>query len=98
MLALPAALMFAAGGAADAGETAALERLWSRVRDSGGQVVMSLDRGAAIWPQASERRVRTIVAPVGVAWLGAHVLYLEEFIEDAPQPPRRAAVLALRPA
>ena len=48
--------------------------------------------------EASERRVRTIVAPVGVAWLGAHVLYLEEFIEDAPQQPRRQLLLQLEPA
>jgi len=98
MLALPAALMIAAGGAADAGDAATLERVWSGVRDSSEQVVMSLDRGAAQWPQASERRVRTIVAPVNVTWLGAHVLYLEEFIEDDPQQPRRQLLLQLEPA
>ena len=98
MLALPAALMIAAAGAADAGDAAKLERVWSGVRDSSEQVVMSLDRGAAQWPQASERRVRTIVAPVNVTWLGAHVLYLEEFIEDDPQQPRRQLLLQLEPA
>jgi hypothetical protein len=98
MLALPAALMVAAGGAADAGDVAALARVWSGVRDSSEQVVMSLERGAALWPQSSERRVRTIVAPVNVAWLGAHVLYLEEFIEDDPQQPRRQLLLQLEPA
>ena len=90
--------MIAAGGAADAGDAATLERVWSGVRDSSEQVVMSLDRGAAQWPQASERRVRTIVAPVNVTWLGAHVLYLEEFIEDDPQQPRRQLLLQLEPA
>jgi hypothetical protein len=98
MLALPAALMIAAGGVADAGDAATLERVWSGVRDSSEQVVMSLDRGAAQWPQAGERRVRTVVAPVNVAWLGAHVLYLEEFIEDDPQQPRRQLLLQLEPA
>src|SRR6516164_2348674 len=98
MLALPAALMIAAGGAADAGDAATLERVWSGVRDSSEQVVMSLDRGAAQWPEASERRVRTIVAPVNLTWLGAHVLYLEEFIEDDPQQPRRQLLLQLEPA
>ena len=58
---------------------------------------MSLDRGAALWREASERRVRTIVAPVSVGWLGAHVLYLEEFIEDDPQEPLRQLLLQLEP-
>jgi hypothetical protein len=98
MLALAAALMIAAGGAADAGDAAALERVWSGVRDSNEQVVMSLDRGAAEWPQASERRVRTVVTAVKLGWLGAHVLYLEEFIEDDPQQPRRQLLLQLEPA
>ena len=98
MLALPAALMIAAANPADAGDAATLERVWSGVRDSSEQVVMSLDRGAAQWPQATERRVRTIVAPVNVTWLGAHVLYLEEFIEDDPQQPRRQLLLQLEPA
>ncbi len=98
MLALPAALIVAAAGAAETGEVAALERVWSRVRDSSEQVVMSQDRGAALWPQASERRVRTVVAPVSVSWLGAHVLYLEEFMEDDPELPRRQILLQLEPA
>src|ERR1700686_5659106 len=85
----------AAGGGAD---VVALQRLWSGVRDSSEQVVMSVDRGATLWPQTSERRVRTIVAPVSVAWLGAHVLYLEEFLEDDPEDPRRQLLLGLEPA
>jgi hypothetical protein len=68
------------------------------VRDSSEQVVMTLERGAALWPQASEGRVRTIIAPVDLAWLGPHVLYLEEFIEDDPQRPRRQLLLQLEPA
>jgi hypothetical protein len=88
----------AAAGVADSADVAALERLWSGVRDSSEQVVMSLDRGAALWPQAAEIRVRTVVAPVAVAWLGAHVLYLEEFLEDDPGEPRRQLLIALEPA
>ena len=95
MLALSAALLMAAAGAADPGDVIALERTWSGVRDSSEQVVLTLERGAALWPQASERRVRTIVAPVELAWLGGHVLYLEEFIEDDPQQPRRQLLLQL---
>jgi hypothetical protein len=96
MLVLLAAWL-AGAGAADASDVAALERVWSGARDSSEQVVMSLERGAALWSDASERRVRTIVAPVSVAWLGAHVLYLEEFIEDDPQKPRRQLLLQLEP-
>ncbi len=97
MAALPGMLL-AAAAAADGADVEALQRLWSGVRDSSEQVVMSVDRGAALWPQASEQRVRTIVAPVSVAWLGAHVLYLEEFLEDDPEDPRRQLLLALEPA
>jgi hypothetical protein len=96
MLALLAAWL-AGAGAADASDVVTLERMWSGVRDSSEQVVMSLDRGAALWETASDRRVRTIVAPVSIAWLGAHVLYLEEFIEDDPQEPRRQLLLQLEP-
>ena len=82
--------MLAGGrGAADGGDVAALQHLWTGVRDSSEQVVMSLERRAALWPQQSERRVRTVVAPVASPWLGAHVLYLEEFLEDQPEAPRR---------
>ena len=96
MLALLAAWL-AGAGAADANDVAALERMWSGVRDSSEQVVMSLHRGAARWPESSERRVRTVVAPVNIVWLGAHVLYLEEFIEDDPEEPRRQLLLQLEP-
>jgi CpeT/CpcT family (DUF1001) len=91
-------LAVVAAVAADGGDVAALERVWSGVRDSSEQVVMSLDRGAALWPQGGELRVRTIVAPVNVPLLGLHVLYLEEFIEDDPQQPRRQLLLRLEPA
>lgn len=85
--------------AAPAGDTdvGALERLWSGVRDSSEQVLMSLEPEAPPWPQSTERRVRTVVAPVDLAWLGAHVLYLEEFLEDEPQQPRRQVLIALEP-
>ena len=57
MLAFLAAWL-AGAGAADAGDVAALERTWSGVRDSSEQVVMSPERGAARWHEASEQRVR----------------------------------------
>jgi hypothetical protein len=87
----------AVAAAAEADDVAALQRLWSGVRDSSEQVVMSLERAPTQWPESSERRVRTIVAPVSIAWLGAHVLYLEEFIEDDPEEPRRQLLLQLEP-
>ena len=74
-------VLVAAAAAAD-GDVASLEHVWSGVRDSSEQVVMSVDAPPTAWPQANERRVRTVVAPVDIAWLGAHVLYLEEFLED----------------
>jgi hypothetical protein len=87
----------AAVGAADGGDVVLLQQLWSGVRDSSEQVVINLDRDTTLWAQ-SERRVRTVVAPVSAAWLGAHVLYLEEFLEDDPQQPRRQLLVQLEPA
>jgi hypothetical protein len=91
------AVWVAAVAATDAGDVTVLERLWSGVRDSTEQVVMSPERGAALWRQTEEQRVRTVVAPVSVPGLGAHVLYLEEFLEDDPQEPRRQLLLQLEP-
>jgi len=83
--------------AADPVDVVTLERLWTGVRDSSEQVLLSLGREAAPWPQISERRVRTVVTPVAVPWLGEHVLYLEEFLEDEPQQPRRQVLIGLEP-
>jgi hypothetical protein len=94
MAALLGALV-AAAGMADAGEVAALERLWSGVRDSSEELVMTAQHGAERWTQATQLRVRTVVAPVKLAWLGAHVLYLEEFLEDDPRQPRRQLLVLL---
>lgn len=87
-----------AAAAVDGGEVAALQQLWSGMRDSSEQVVYSTEGDGLPWPLESERRVRTVVAPVKLPWLGAHVLYLEEFLEDAPEQPRRQLLLALEPA
>ena len=90
--------LVAAAGMADAGEVAALERLWSGVRDSSEELVMTAQRGdAARWTQATQLRVRTVVAPLELAWLGAHVLYLEEFLDDDPRQPRRQLLVLLEP-
>jgi hypothetical protein len=97
-LASALAVAFAAAApAADTADVVALERLWAGVRDSSEQVVLSLGRGATPLRESSERRVRTVVTPLGVPWLGAHVLYLEEFLEDEPQYPRRQVLIALEP-
>jgi CpeT/CpcT family (DUF1001) len=82
---------------AESADVVALERLWSGVRDSSEEVLMGLDRDGAPWLQMGERRVRTVVAPVSVGWLGPHVLYLEEFLEDEPQHPRRQVLIDLEP-
>ena len=75
----------------------ALEASWTGVYDDLEQVVF--DAGASsglLLP--TDQRVRTIVTPVGLPWLGAHVLYLEEFLHDDPQSVRRHVLLVLLPA
>ncbi len=76
----------------------ALQQLWSGVRDSSEQVLVSGDSGINSWPDSSERRVRAIVAPVALPWLGSHVLYFEEFLHDDPDNLRRQLLVKLEPA
>jgi hypothetical protein len=91
-------LAFRLGGAAAGTDVEALEQLWSGIRDSSEQVVVSGDTGINSWPESSERRVRAVVAPVSVPWLGAHVLYFEEFLHDDPDNLRRQLLVKLEPA
>ena len=96
-------LMFAGCAAAAAAGTGAdtdvemLQRLWPGVRDSSEQMIVNTDRGAVGWIDSVERRARTIVAPIELPWLGDHVLYLEEFLQDEPDQLRRQLVLQLKP-
>ncbi len=76
----------------------ALQQLWSGVRDSTEQVVVSSDTSITSWPDSSERRVRAVVEPVALPWLGPHVLYLEEFLHDDPDNLRRQLLVKLEPA
>jgi CpeT/CpcT family protein DUF1001 len=86
------ATLAAAGAAAD---VATLEKFWQGVHDSSEQTVVNTDRGIVGWTESLERRVRTVVAPVNLPWLGPHVLYLEEFLQDEPDQVRRQVLLVL---
>ncbi|MFL6604708.1 MAG: CpcT/CpeT family chromophore lyase [Steroidobacteraceae bacterium] len=101
MLLAGLAAMVTAGPIAIAGaggDVDTLEKLWPGVRDSTEQVYVSSDPNVAAWGEGSERRVRTIIAPVEAPWLGQHVLYLEEFLHDDPESIRRQLLLDLQPA
>ena len=87
-----------ATGAAPVADLDSLEKLWSGVHDSSEQVVVSSETGITSWPESSERRVRAIVEPVTVPWLGSHVLYYEEFLHDDPDNLRRQLLVKLEPA
>jgi hypothetical protein len=72
----------------------ALMRLWPGVRDSSEEVIVSPERGAALALGDHEPvRVRTVVTRVNLPWLGARVLYLEEFLHDQPSVLRRQLLL-----
>ena len=88
----------AAGAGAGAGsDVERLEKLWPGLHDSTEQTVVNSQRGLASWTEGVEHRVRTVVAPITVPWLGPHVLYLEEFLQDEPDQLRRQLVLQLEP-
>jgi hypothetical protein len=89
--------MALATGTAARTDVDALQQLWSGIRDSSEQVVVSGDAGVTSWPESSERRVRAVVQPVALPWLGSHVLYLEEFLHDDPDNLRRQVLMTLEP-
>jgi hypothetical protein len=88
------------GQAPDAGSAqatvAALVEVWSGTYDDLEQVIFDA-RGLSPLVSDDTRRIRTIVAPVTLPWLGKSVLYLEEFVEDDPDDPRRQVLLWLAP-
>jgi CpeT/CpcT family (DUF1001) len=92
-----AGVMALAAGTAAGTDVDALQQLWSGIRDSSEQVVVSGDTGITTWPESSERRVRAVVQPVAVPWLGSHVLYFEEFLHDDPDNLRRQVLVKLEP-
>jgi hypothetical protein len=94
---LVAGLLALAAGAASGADVEALEQLWSGIRDTSEQVVVSAEGGISPWPDGADRRVRTVVSPVDLPWLGSHVLYLEEFLHDEPDDLRRQLLVKLEP-
>lgn len=72
----------------------ALVQVWPGVRDSNEQVVFAEDEGLpTLLDDEDPVRVRTLVARVHVPWLGARILYLEEFLHDQPSVLRRQLLL-----
>jgi hypothetical protein len=92
---LTGALLGCAGVAAAAGPTDITElmRLWSGVHDSAVQVI--LDDHSPQAAAADVSRLRTVIEPVDLPWLGPAVLYLEETLHDVPGAPRRQVLLRL---
>jgi hypothetical protein len=88
-----AAIATVAAGAG--GDVALLEKLWPGLHDSTEQTVVNSEHGLVAWTEGLEHRVRTVVAPVQVPWLGPDVLYLEEFYQDEPDQLRRQLLLQL---
>jgi hypothetical protein len=68
-------------------------RLWSGVHDSAVQVI--LDDHSPQAAAADLSRLRTVIEPVDLPWLGSTVLYLEETPHDVSGVPRRQVLLRL---
>ncbi len=74
-------------------EIADLMRLWAGVHDSAVQVI--LDDHSPQAAAADVSRLRTVIEPVELPWLGPTVLYVEETLHDVPGAPRRQVLLRL---
>lgn len=68
-------------------------RLWPGVHDSSEETVVERDRPPLALEDNEPTRVRTVVSRVNLPWLGARVLYLEEFLHDQPSVLRRQLLL-----
>jgi hypothetical protein len=71
----------------------ALVQVWPGVRDSSEHIVVSPDAQAPAFEDDETVRVRTVVSRVHLPWLGARILYLEEFPHDQPSALRRQLLL-----
>jgi len=80
-----------------AGLIAALTADWSGIHDNLEQITIDASSDSALLTEDTQR-VRTLVVPLSLPWLGAHVLSLEEFLHDDPEHPRRLLLLTLEPA
>jgi hypothetical protein len=74
-----------------------LTETWAGMFDTAEQLVYGGQSESELARDDEERRVHTLVVPVSVPWLGAHVLYLEEFLHEDPDHPRRMMLLRLEP-
>lgn len=75
----------------------ALMRAWPGVYDTAEETVFDAEAAFSGWPQETGKRVRTVVAPVRLPWLGERVLYLEEFLHGEAEELRRQVLLRLEP-
>jgi len=98
MLLLASVVAAVTAGPVTSSDVEALGKMWPGVRDSTEEVFISSDPNVSAWGEGSEKRVRTVVAPVEAPWLGQHVLYLEEFLHDDPDSIRRQLLLDMQPA
>jgi len=98
MLLLASVVAAVTAGPVTSSDVEALGKMWPGVRDSTEEVFISSDPTVSAWGEGSEKRVRTVVAPVEAPWLGQHVLYLEEFLHDDPDSIRRQLLLDMQPA
>jgi hypothetical protein len=72
----------------------ALVQVWPGVRDSSEHIVVASEEALPSFDDEEEPlRVRTVVARVHLPWLGARILYLEEFLHDQPSVLRRQLLL-----
>ena len=89
--------LIASARAAEPGPADVLADVWPGVRDSSEHLVVSRDRAPEAFSDQQELRVRTVVSRVQLPWLGARVLYLEEFLHDEPSALRRQVLLRVEP-
>ena len=93
LIAVALGLYMSAASADTAPEITELMQRWSGFHDTAVQVIV--DDHSPQAAAAEVPRLRTVVEPVELPWLGPTVLYLEETLHDVPGAPRRQVLLRL---
>lgn len=72
--------------------------LWTGVYDISEEEISGEEDESPLAPLIGQERVQINVRRVPLAWLGTHVLYVEEYPYDEPFELRRRLLLAIEPA
>jgi hypothetical protein len=74
-----------------------LAELWTGMYDVSEELIAGEPHDSPLGALVEQERVQIEVRRIALPWLGAHVLYAEEYLYDEPFEPRRRVLLSIEP-